>query len=254
VHPVVLSWLPLVGVNVATFRARSGVAPALAVVIAVAFGVGCGTTVKSLQTSYSFFRKADPDTDPWYWKVREWQSRAHSQRSTMSMARRTHRPTVPEGPVEKELLRTKVHAFRAYERRTLAAHITKWSRLTGRKHYDHDASTKPTDDQWPTHWELLATDGDDCDGLDLIAYELLRDFGFPLDELFRGVVRRDRDGVNHMVTLWFEDPDDPWVLDVTGAMTMRMRKFSELRGWTPTVIFNETAQFTVRPRGRDKAQ
>jgi hypothetical protein len=219
--------------------------------MAVLVCAGCAVKGESLQPSYSFFRKADPDVDAWYWKVKEWQYRARTQRAHISATRPPGMLSAHEGLLEKQLLSTKVDAFRTDQRRALAAHITEWSRLTGRKHYDHDASTKPTDDQWPTHWELLANDGDDCDGLDLIAYELLRDFGFPLNELFRAVVRRDRDGVNHMVTLWFEDREDPWVLDVTGAMTMKMRKFSEVRGWTPTVIFNETDQFAVRPSGHE---
>jgi hypothetical protein len=37
-----------------------------------------------------------------------------------------------------------------------------------------------------------------------------------------------------MVTLWFEDQKDPWVLDATSAVTFEMRRFSQLEGWTPT--------------------
>ncbi len=66
--------------------------------------------------------------------------------------------------------------------------------------------------------------------------------------VYRAIVRRDRDRANHMVTLWFEDADDPWVLDATGAMTMKMRRFSELPGWTPTKMFNELEQFRVVPQ------
>ena len=50
-----------------------------------------------------------------------------------------------------------------------------------------------------------------------------------------------------MVTLWFEDPHDPWVLDATGAMTFQMRRFSEIKGWTPRKVFNETEQYQVTP-------
>ena len=102
-----------------------------------------------------------------------------------------------------------------------------------------------------TRDEFFAANGDDCDGLDLIAYELMRDAGFSADETYRLVVRRERDGANHMVTLWFEDRSDPWVIDATGAMTLEMRKFSDLPpGWLPRVMFNENALYNVVERDR----
>jgi hypothetical protein len=53
-----------------------------------------------------------------------------------------------------------------------------------------------------------------------------------------------------MVTLWFEDRDDPWVIDATGAMTREMRKFSDLPpGWLPRMMFNENEVYTVVERG-----
>ena len=67
-------------------------------------------------------------------------------------------------------------------------------------------------------------------------------------------MRRDRDGAFHMVTLWFEDGDDPWVLDATGAMTLSMRRFSDIPiGWTPLVMFNETDRFVVAERSAGRA-
>jgi hypothetical protein len=85
------------------------------------------------------------------------------------------------------------------------------------------------------------------DGLDLITYELMLEFRFPPDEIYRAIVKRDADGVNHMVTLWFEDRGDPWILDGTGAAVRRMVRFSELGGWTPTKVFNEAEQVSVVP-------
>ena len=53
--------------------------------------------------------------------------------------------------------------------------------------------------------ETLRNDGDDCDGLELLVFQGLRDLGFDDDEVFRAIVYRPDDGQHHMVTLWFED-------------------------------------------------
>ena len=36
------------------------------------------------------------------------------------------------------------------------------------------------------------------------------------------------------------------MVDSTGAVTRRVRHFSELPGWTPTKVFNEQVQYTPR--------
>ncbi len=115
---------------------------------------------------------------------------------------------------------------------------------------EHDLDYDGEFDAWTSYEggepvvRVLDTNGDDCDGLDLIAYKLMRDFGFPPDQLFRAIVRRDRDRANHMVTLWFDNRDDPWVIDSIGAVTTNVRRFSDLPGWTPTKVFNEREQYT----------
>jgi hypothetical protein len=48
-----------------------------------------------------------------------------------------------------------------------------------------------------------------------------------------------------MVTLWFEDPRDPWVIDPTGAVAPGMPKMSEVTDWLPLKIFNQTQEFSV---------
>ena len=50
------------------------------------------------------------------------------------------------------------------------------------------------------------------------------------DEVYRAIVFRRSDGQHHMVTFWFEHPDDPWVIDPTGAMTSGMPRMSEMPG------------------------
>ena len=57
-----------------------------------------------------------------------------------------------------------------------------------------------------------------------------------------------------MVTLWFETPDDPWVIDPTGAMTLGMPRMSELPEWEPIKVFSEDLEFTVRDRADALAQ
>ena len=66
-------------------------------------------------------------------------------------------------------------------------------------------------------------------------------------------MRRNSKRTNHMVTLWFEDPEDPWVLDATGAMVLDVKRFSEVEGWTPTKMFNESVQYKVRQRGASES-
>ena len=50
-----------------------------------------------------------------------------------------------------------------------------------------------------------------------------------------------------MVTLWFEDPSDPWVLDPTGTITTPMRRMSEIDYWVPVKLFTESVEYTVTP-------
>ena len=179
--------------------------------------------------------------------VAQWQLRAQR------VAPET-RPSLPhEDSVRKAelsgMLRRKMGAFHVEQRHALARKINVWAKGEARTHYRFDRDPRnPALDHWPTFLELLDRNGDDCDGLDLIAFEMLREFGFQRGEIYRAVVKRNSDGRNHMVTLWFEDREDPWVIDVTGAMSGLMRKFSQLPGWTPTVVFDEYDQFGVTRR------
>jgi len=211
----------------------------------VAIALGCasgGATGPRSARHFDFFGAATPNddkVDPWYPKVVEWQGRMQSEGKRLPPTDRSLRSSEHSG----KLLMT-MSAFRDEERRDVAKRVTDWAQHLARRYYKWDPNSQdPNFDHWPTVGELLGNNGDDCDGLDLIAYQLLREFGFPPDSLFRAVLRRNRDKANHMVTLWFEDPKDPWVLDATGAVTFEMRLFSQLEGWTPTKIFNERTQF-----------
>ena len=57
-----------------------------------------------------------------------------------------------------------------------------------------------------------------------------------------------------MVTLWFEDANDPWVIDPTGAMTLGMPRMSDLGGWVPIKVFSEDIEYSVQERRDSLAQ
>jgi hypothetical protein len=131
--------------------------------------------------------------------------------------------------------------FVAAQRQLLAEQVRAWIQAEARQRYVPDAVM----DRWPTSAELFASQGDDCDGLELLALNALRALGFPNDTLFRAVLERPSDGVQHMVTLWFETKEDPFVIDPTGFATERVVSLSALEGWTPRAIFTETAEFRI---------
>jgi hypothetical protein len=210
---------------------------ALALAALAAAAAGCAGIPKPL-VSYRFFVAAEPG-DVWFEKVRDWQVREVA--AEPAELRRTAEPDRRSG-----LLRKKFRAFADEEKRRLARRFVEWAQDQAMQHYRFDDRQDLAGDDWPTTRDLFDRNGDDCDGIDLIAYNLMLDLGFPEQEIYRAVIRRDHDGEFHMVTLWFEDPVDPWVIDTTGAMTMKMRRLSELPGWTPAVIFNASAHYTVR--------
>ncbi len=117
-----------------------------------------------------------------------------------------------------------------------------------RQALEHYVADGPLD-HWATLEETLRGDGDDCDGLELLVFNGLRDLGFGADQVFRAIVYRPADGQHHMVTLWFEFAEDPWVIDPTGAMTSGLRRMSEIPGWVPLKVFSDEREFTVRAAG-----
>jgi hypothetical protein len=169
-------------------------------------GLGCAGLSSAPQgSSYAFFAAPEPESDPWYAKVEDWQQREQNHRPHTGLA---DSATIRAKP-DSGLLRVRMGRWEAEERLAMARRLATWSQAEARRHYRFDPPQNVVDDPWPTTKDLLDTDGDDCDGLDLIAYELMREFGFPPDQLYRAIVRRDRDRANHMVTLWFDNPEDP---------------------------------------------
>jgi len=231
-----------------TFRKRLGMI-LLAGAVACVSGTGCATSFPRIGKSFDFFAPARSE-DPFYPKVVEWQGRARGE-TTVGLPETALPPNADDSSAYPlGVLRLKFDAFLIRHKRDLAQEFTAWSQRQARLHFKPDPVTTLAGDHWPTLLEFFRTNGDDCDGLDLIAYGLMRDAGFRADETYRLIVRRETDGANHMVTLWFEDRNDPWVIDATGATTLEMRKFSDLpAGWLPRVMFNENDLYNVVERG-----
>jgi len=229
--------------------------------------LGCAGVVKAPQV-YDYFSLPDP-RDAWSPKIAGWQRREKADdgaflpsgdRSAVSGAPLDDEPLAvseapangeqtdarsPEKPVEflpDPGLRGKYFEFRAERRRMMARELADWIQSQARVHYIADGPI----DHWATLEETLRRDGDDCDGLELLVYHALRDLGFDENEVYRSIVYRPSDGQHHMVTLWFEDRYDPWVIDPTGAMTRGMPRMSDMPDWVPLKVFSETEEFTVR--------
>ena len=179
-----------------------------------------------------FFVQA-PHEDPWNAKIRNWQSR-HQLEQAMPAA---HRPATPSKLLDS------YGKFTTDLRRRIAADAVAWVQDESHRHYIPDGQT----DHWATLSEVAATDGDDCDGLDLLTFLLLRKLGFSEQEIFRSIVVERDSAQHHMVTLWFEDGDksDPWVLDPTGVVTDKLVRLSEVPGWSPIEMFDEARHFRV---------
>jgi predicted transglutaminase-like cysteine proteinase len=226
-------------------RGHQRAAFALTWTAAVLFSLGC-VVPGALHPSphrYEYFANPSP-SDAWTPKIAGWQSRERALPDTDLL--RT--PASVSGPGEtrpaaggESSLRSKYFEFRAERKRQTAREVADWIQREAKKHYVADGPI----DHWATLEETLARNGDDCDGLELLVYHFLIDLGFREQEVFRAIVYRPSDGQHHMVTLWFEEANDPWVIDPTGAMTSGMPRMSEVPGWVPLKVFSATQEFTV---------
>jgi len=214
--------------------------------VTLAFGLGLGCAAfGGAPAHYAYFSRPAPD-DAWSPKIAGWQRREINDQGPVADAM----PPVADGAPATESgdptgdLRSKYFAFRAERKRAMARDVADWIQVQAREHYVADGPI----DHWATLEETLRADGDDCDGLELLTFHALRDLGFDAHEVYRAIVYRPEDGQHHMVTLWFEDPEDPWVIDPTGAMTHGMPRMSQLPAWVPIKVFSDTVEYTVRPR------
>lgn len=231
--------------------------------LGIALGIGCAGWIPS-EARYDYFTAPDP-SDPWSPKITGWQRRERADEGSPIEVQAAldfvsgapdrprdsalPRPARAVSGASSELtersdadLRGKYLDFRASRRRQLARSLAEWIQELAPAHYFSDGPI----DHWATFEETLRRNGDDCDGLELLVYHGLRDLGFGANEVYRAIVYRPSDGQHHMVTLWFEDASDPWVIDPTGAMTRGMPRMSDLPDWVPLKVFSEDAEFTVR--------
>jgi hypothetical protein len=216
---------------------------ALAFGLAVWFGWGCAG-VFSGPLAYRYFAQPPAD-DAWEHKIEAWQTRERAEQrvptsgvQTPAVASGTDTGVASDRPAD---LRSKYAEFRQQSKRALARELAGWIQKQAKQHYIADGPI----DHWATLEETFRTNGDDCDGLELLAYHMLRELGFGETEVFRAVVYRRSDNQHHMVTYWFEDPNDPWVIDPTGAMTFGMPHMSEVPGWAPLKVFGEDSNYSA---------
>ena len=203
-----------------------------------ALGLACASP-EGTGGGYSYFNRPRGD-DSWSYPIARWQAREREAEPVA--APRAVRPPALAGPGTEAPLRGRYQSFLALRRRQLAQEVAAWVQGESRDRYLDDGPV----DFWPTFEEALAAPGDDCDGLELLSYHVLRELGFPPGELFRAILHHPRFGQHHMVTLWFETPDDPWVIDPTATVTGSPRRMSEIEDWRPVKVFSETLEYTVR--------
>ena len=220
-----------------------------AALVAALVVVGCAFGSTGLWGGYRFHAPPAPG-DPWSGKIRGWQARERALGDTESLGSAPASVSgrgVAAADGAQDDLRTAYFSFRREQKRELAARAAAWIQREARSHYRPDGPI----DHWATLRETFDQNGEDCDGLELLVYHLLRDMGFRDDEVARAIVVRPRDGQHHMVTLWFESSDDPFVIDPTGAMTIGMPHLSEVPGWVPLKLFTETAEFSPEALARN---
>ena len=177
--------------------------------------------------------------DVWSEAIEEWQARSDGELPAVAEAAARALTETTDAPPTLALAYLD---FRREQRVAYARQVTDWIQEQARQHFVADGES----DHWATVDEVLEADGDDCDGLAVLAYHLLREAGFADEELYQAIVYRASDDQYHMVTLWFEHAADPWVIDPTAAMTEPMVRMSSIADWRPLKIFSEHAEYTVR--------
>jgi hypothetical protein len=93
-------------------------------------------------------------------------------------------------------------------------------------------------DYWPTLSFVLRTEREDCDGFELLMYHSLRE-RVTSGKVFRAIMSSDIRIVHHMVTLWFDNKNDPILMDPTGVIVDKPVRLSKTNGWKILVMFDD---------------
>jgi len=205
-------------------------------VLGLAF-LSCAQNATLLPPAALDFFVESPREDPWNAKIKNWQSRNELDQVA-----------IVQHPPAESALGDDYQSFETELRRRIASQAVKWIQEESRRHYIPDGEV----DHWATLSEVIAQGGDDCDGLDLLTFDLLRKLGFSKDEIFRSIVVDKETGQHHMVTLWFENSDrrDPWLLDPTGVVTNELVHLSQVPRWSPIEMFDEARHYRVEESTR----
>ncbi len=206
---------------------RLGVGTALGILLLTS----CATLPPASPPTVNFFAPAPAD-DPWNRKVRSWQARHHLDPAVRD-----------EFEGEKSPIAIKYDRFTHSLRRKIVSDTVDWVQSQSQLYYRPDGS----EDHWATLGEVVESGGDDCDGLDLLTFVLLRRLGFGESELYRAILVEDKTQQHHMVTLWFEEPGsaDPYVLDPTGVVIQGLARLSQVPTWEPIELFDENTHYRV---------
>ncbi len=204
----------------------------LGIVLWIPVWLGCASLAPP--PPLDFFRPVLQE-DTWRLKIRAWQAATHL--SSLEPNEEIPDPT----PLAEEYLR-----FSSEFRLEIVQRVLRWVQVYSGLYYRSDDGV----DHWPTLDELIEDGGDDCDGMELLTFALLRGLGFSEGELYRAILFDRPSDAYHMVTLWFRDKDrgDPYVLDPSGKISRNVSRLSRIAGWEPIAIFDERSQFRVEPR------
>jgi hypothetical protein len=185
-----------------------------------------------------FFAEAESD-NPWNRKIQNWQLR---HQSDVAVTAGVH----PDPASPDPELANAYSEFTDKLRRQIVDDAVRWVQTQSHRHYRSDGEY----DHWATLGEVMHSGGDDCDGLDLLTFVLLRRLGFDEHEIYRTIVVEKTTGQHHMVTLWFRGGDrrDPLVLDPTGVVARDVVALSEVPQWDPIELFDERQHFAVQMR------
>jgi hypothetical protein len=185
-----------------------------------------------------------PASDPWNPKIHDWQAR-HGLDAAQRAVVGGEQPRVGSELGERYLEYVSVAEGRlgaGEVRDRIVSDVVTWVQEQSHEYYRPDGG----EDHWATLGGVIDRGEDDCDGLDLLTFVLLRRLGFGPREIYRAIIVERDTGQHHMVTLWFDvDDSDPWVLDPTGVVRAEMTRLSEIQGWEPIELFDESAHFRV---------